>query len=45
MAEGLERDNNPYLYDASGPKKRIDYSKPDGGGTQDEDMTSFDLDA
>jgi hypothetical protein len=43
--EGEEK-FNPYLYDVSGPKKKIDYSKPEANqGEDDGDLYSFDIDA
>jgi hypothetical protein len=35
---------NPYLHDTRGPKKTIDYSKPEANQDDDNDLYSFDLD-
>ena len=44
LAESDEK-YNPYMYDTRGPKKTIDYSKPEANQDDDNDLYSFDLDA
>jgi hypothetical protein len=42
--EGEEK-YNPYMYDTRGPKKAIDYAKPEANQDEDDNLYSFDIDA